>query len=309
VNTPGQPNAARNPAASVRQRLLNLARETGEDFNMILTRYAAERLLFRLSHSRYRSSFILKGAMLLAAWRTARHRPTRDLDLSGYGTASAEELAAAFREIAELPIESDGLEFDAQGIGVSEIREDQEYHGSRVVVPAKLGSAKIKVQVDVGFGDVVIPNPQELDFPTLLGSPSPRIRAYPAEAVIAEKLQAMISLGIRNSRMKDFYDILVLSRELAFEASSLAASISATFECRRTPLPSPAPGALTAEFGSDPDKAIQWNAFLRRSGLEPPAADFAAVVREISAFLLPVLNSASSRRRPPLTWKPGGPWG
>lgn len=186
------PSPRRNPAASVRQRLLNRARQTGEDFNLVLTRYAVERLLFRLSQSRYRSNFILKGAMLLAAWRAQRHRPTGDLDLTGYGSDSAEELTAAFREIVELPVEPDGLQFDRDGITVSEIREDQEYHGKRVVIPARLGTARIKVQVDIGFGDVVIPEPQELSFPTLLGSPSPRIRAYPPEAVIAEKFHAMV---------------------------------------------------------------------------------------------------------------------
>ena len=160
------PSPRRNPAASVRQRLLNRARQTGEDFNLVLTRYAVERLLFRLSQSRYRPNFILKGAMLLAVWRAERHRPTRDLDLTGYGSDSAEELTAAFREIVELPVEPDGLEFDRDGITVSEIREDQEYHGKRVVIP----------------------EPQELSFPTLLGSPSLRIRAYPPEAVNAREV-------------------------------------------------------------------------------------------------------------------------
>ena len=182
------PSPRRNPAASVRQRLLNRARQTGEDFNLVLTRYAVERLLFRLSQSRYRPNFILKGAMLLAVWRAERHRPTRDLDLTGYGSDSAEELTAAFREIVELPVEPDGLEFDRDGITVSEIREDQEYHGKRVVIPARLGTARTKVQVDIGFGDVVVPEPQELSFPTLLGSPSPRIRAYPPEAVNAREV-------------------------------------------------------------------------------------------------------------------------
>ena len=308
MNTPSPANAARNTAASVRQRLLNRARKTGEDFNLVLTRYAVERLLFRLSQSRYRSDFVLKGAMLLSAWRAERHRPTRDLDLTGYGSGSAEELAAAFREIVTLSVEPDGLEFNPDEIAVSEIREDQEYHGQRVIIPARLSAARIKVQVDVGFGDVITPDPQELDFPTLLGSPSPRIRTYPPEAIIAEKLHAMVNLGIRNSRMKDFYDILVLSRELSFKGRSLAAAVIATFDRRRTPLPYPAPMALTVEFGSNPDKAIQWKAFLMRSGLPAPAVDFAAVVREISGFLLPVLGVANSRSRLRRTWNPGGPW-
>ncbi len=301
-------DSPRNVAASVRQRLLNRARETGEDFNLILTRYAAERLLYRLSQSRYNSGFILKGAMLFAVWSGKRHRPTRDLDLTAYGNDSAEELAVTFRDIVEVPVDADGLDFDPEGIVVSEIREDQEYHGKRVVIPARLGTARIRVQADVGFGDVVTPEAREITFPALLDMPMPRIRAYPPEAVIAEKLQAMVTLGIRNSRIKDFYDILIMSRELSFSGDALTAAIAATFKHRKTTLPASAPFALTAEFGADPDKSIQWNAFLMRNQLDPPAADFEAVVGEISGFLLPMFRSARARKGLARTWKPRGPW-
>jgi len=172
--------------------------------------------------------------MLLEVWRAERHRSTRDLDLTGYGSDSAEELTTAFREIFELPVEPDGLEFDRDGITVSEIREDQEYHGKRVVIPARLDTARIKIQVEIGFGDAVIPEPQELSFPTLLGSPSPRIRAYPPEAVIAEKFHAIVRLGIRNSRMKDFYDILVISTGTLLQRPH---SCAGDHRHVRTPLP------------------------------------------------------------------------
>ena len=298
----------RNVAASVRQRLLNRTRETGEDFNLILTRYAVERLLFRLSQSKHRSAFILKGAMLFEVWIKRPHRPTRDLDLTGYGGDSAEEVAAAFREIVGVPVQPDGLQFDPGGIAVSDIPEDQEFHGKRVVIPATLGTARINIQADVGFGDVVSPSVQEIAFPTLLDLPAPRIRAYPPEAVIAEKLHAMVALGVRNSRMKDFYDILAMSREFCFEGAPLAAAVAATFERRGTPLPSSTPIALTGEFGSDPDKATQWRAFLRRNQLAPPVPGFAEAVREISRFLSPVIRSARAGRAFSAVWKPGAPW-
>jgi len=275
---------------------------------MILTRYAVERLLFRLSQSQYRSAFILKGAMLFSAWTERLHRPTRDLDLTSYGADSVEEITAVFREIAEVPVAPDGLEFHPGEIAVSDIREDQEYHGKRIVIPARLGTARIKVQVDVGFGDAVSPYVQEIGFPTLLDSPAPRIRAYPPEAVIAEKLQAMVALGIRNSRMKDFYDLLIMSREFSFDGGVLAAAVAATFERRSTPLPSSPPVALSDEFGTDPDKATQWNAFLKRNRLEPPAVDFSAAVAEVSKFLSPLFRAPQSGGLPALTWGPGGPW-
>ena len=246
--------------------------------------------------------------MLFAVWSGKRHRPTRDLDLTGFGNNSVEELTKVFREIVRLPVDPDGLEFDSDGMAVADIREDQEYLGKRVIIPARLGTARIRVQADIGFGDVISPNPQEITFPTLLDSPALRIRAYPPEAVIAEKLQAMVTLGIRNSRMKDFYDILILSREFSFDGNALAMAIAETFKRRSTPLPLSPPAALTDEFGSDPDKVIQWNAFLKRNRLDSPAADFEAVVRELSRFLFPLFGVAQVGSGPTWMWKPGGPW-
>ena len=298
----------RDVAASVRQRLLNLHRETGEDFGIILSRYAIERLLYRLSQSKYADTFVLKGAMLFAIWTERLHRPTRDLDLLGHGPDSADRLVGVFREIMELEVEADGLVFDAQQIAVSDIREDQEYQGKRVKIESRLGAARIAIQVDIGFGDAVTPSPETVDYPTLLDMPAPRVRAYPREAAVAEKLQTIVVLGMLNSRMKDFYDVLVMSREFAFAGDRLVAAIVGTFGRRRTAFPSGVPEGLSEGFGRDGDKTTQWNAFLRRSRLEAPAVDFAEVVGEITHFLLPPLQAASAGESFVSRWEPGGPW-
>lgn len=197
----------RNLAASVRQRLLNIAKRNGEAFDLVLTRYALERLLYRLGNSRYHNQFLLKGAMLFAVWGGAPHRPTRDLDLLGFGPNDLPQVQAVFQNICQVPVEPDGLKFLPDTVRVSEIREDQEYQGVRLPFDAKLENAIIPIQVDIGYGDAVTPAPQEISYPTLLEFPAPQLRAYPIYTVVAEKFQALVLLGIANSRMKDFYDI------------------------------------------------------------------------------------------------------
>lgn len=206
-----------NVAASVRQRLLDLSRERGEDFQLILTWYAAERFLYRLALSKHSNQFILKGAMLLNVWMDRSHRPTRDLDFAGYGEGSPERLVNLFHEICQVEVEEDGLQYEAESIQVNEIRENQEYQGKRVRLVAYLETARIPVQIDIGFGDVVTPDAEEISYPTLLDSPAPRILVYPPETVVSEKLQAMVALGILNSRMKDFYDLRIISKQLTFD--------------------------------------------------------------------------------------------
>lgn len=256
-----------NLAASVRQRLLNLSVTRREDPNLTLTRYALERLLYRLAQSEYVGQFILKGAMLFALWTKSEHRPTRDLDLLGFGEASGESLTAVFHELCGVEVEPDGLEFDPDSIRVTEIREGQSYQGQRVKLNARLGNANIPVQVDIGFGDVVTPAAQPIDYPTLLDLPAPRIRAYPPETVVAEKLQALVDLGMQNSRMKDFYDLWSIARQFSFEGQTLVAAVRAAFERRATTLPKTVPTGLSEEFSTDEQKNTQWRAFLERTQL------------------------------------------
>jgi hypothetical protein len=200
-------NSLKDVAASVRQRLLNLSRERGEDFQLTLIYYALERLLYRLSRSAARERFVLKGAMLFSVWSGAPHRATRDLDLLGKGPNDVGVLVKDFQEICWTPVEDDGLKFLAESVTGEEIRDGKEYEGVRLSFEARLGVARIPIQVDIGFGDVVLPKPVSLEYPTLLDFPAPRLLAYPRETVIAERFQSMVELGIANSRTKDFFDL------------------------------------------------------------------------------------------------------
>lgn len=280
----------RNLPASIRQRLLDLARERGEDFQTILDRYAVERLLYRLSISDQRDQFLLKGALLFAVWFDAPHRPTRDADLLGFGEPDAARLADSVRRLCEIPVE-DAMVYDAASIRVQEIREQASYPGLRVNLRAELDNARSTVQLDVGFGDAVTPEAVDVQYPSLLEDlPSPRLRTYPRESVFAEKLEAIAILGIANSRMKDYFDLLVLAREGAINVPILAEAIAATFKRRGTALPDPMPLGLTTEFARDAGKQRQWNAFLNRNRLEAPALH--ATIEEIARFLGRPLTAA-----------------
>jgi len=244
----------RNTAASVRQRLMNKAREQKEDFNIILTRYGLERFLYRMSKSPHRDQFILKGALLFQLWSGHPHRPTRDLDLLGYGDPAPTRFQEILRDVCEQEVEDDGLDFHADSIQIETMKEDEEYQGLRSKLLATLRAARIPLQIDVGFGDAVTPAPGEITYPTLLDLPAPMLMAYPRETVVAEKFQAMVMLGIANSRMKDFYDVWTLARQFEFSGPVLCSAIRATFERRKTALPVKPPLALLPEFTEDRQK-------------------------------------------------------
>lgn len=216
--------------ASIQARLRNLAQQRGDDVQLLLTQFVLERLLHRLAASAHAHLFLLKGAMLFAAWTNMPHRATRDLDLLGHGSPEVNRLVGIFRDVVAAAVEPDGVSFDPTSIQAARIREDQLYQGVRVTMTATLATARVGVQVDIGFGDAVHPGPVELEYPSLLGLPTTRLRAYPRETVVAEKFQAMVSLGELNSRMKDFYDVFTLARRFEFDANSLAGAVRATFE-------------------------------------------------------------------------------
>jgi predicted nucleotidyltransferase component of viral defense system len=278
---------------SVHQRLLNLSRERKEDFNLILTRYAVERFLYRLSCSKHAEKFVLKGAMLMTIWMGRSQRPTRDLDLLGFGESSRVALRSVFEEICRVEVEKDGLEFEPNSVEIEEIRGNQEYPGQRVKFNAKLGNARIRVQVDVGFGDIVIPKAKHLKYPVLLDFPAPRIRAYPKETLIAEKLETMVVLGMANSRMKDYYDIYILSRTFSFNGKTLVKAINATFKRRNTPIPKDMPLALSDEFAMNKDKANQWKGFINRNNLGSINVDFHQIIEMIRSFLIAPLQATA----------------
>lgn len=278
-----------NTAASIRQRLLNISRREKIEFQLILTRFALERFLFRLSLSQYASDFIFKGALLFQVWQPSFHRPTRDLDLLSFGNPDEAYFSEVIAEICIQDFGDDGLFFDRQSIQMVPIKAEDEYQGLRATLIATLDSARIPIQIDIGFADSIVPSPVNIDFPTLLELPSPRLRAYSQETVVAEKFHAMVNRGIANSRMKDFYDIWVLATKHKFEAQPLKASISATFERRETELPTVLPLALTDEFTEDSIKMTQWDAFLRKSKMvDTGSLPLKKAVEIIGSLIMPL---------------------
>jgi len=282
------PDRPRNIGASVRQRLLNLAHARGQPMELLLTRYALERLLHRLSLSPHRQRFVLKGAMLLATWFDEPHRATRDVDLLGFGDAAEDSLLATFREIMAVEAD-DGVSFDLKGLRIEAIREEVEYGGSRLRTTAALAGARIPITVDIGFGDAVEPGVEDIDLPVLLDMPAPHLRAYPPETVIAEKFHAMVALGRANSRMKDYYDVWMLTSTFELEPERLRRAITATFARRSTVIPAEVPDGLSEAFAADAAKQRQWDAFAR--DLSGPVPGLGLIVsdlrQKLKTFLAP----------------------
>jgi hypothetical protein len=273
-----------------------------------LSRYAVERFLYRLGRSSHRERFVLKGATLFAIWGTA-YRPTRDVDFTGYGSSEPQDVISAFREICNTPDDVDQLVFDTEAITAEPIRDGSEYDGLRIRIRARLGESAIPIQVDIGFGNAIVPGPEEKEYRTILGDPPPRILAYPPESVVAEKTHAMVILGQRNSRFKDFYDIYAMAGAFRFERTTLVQAVKATFDRRRTPVQAELPGALAAPFYSDDSRASQWRACVSRNGLSDAPADFAQVGDRIVAFLRPLWADLDSGSATAADWQGGGPWG
>ena len=296
----------KNLAASVRARLLNHARESKDELQLVLMRFGLERLLYRLSQSDYAGEFVVKGAMLFLAWTGEAHRSTKDLDLLALKSASIPHLEGVFRRVAEIAIEDDGLVFLPDSVTAETIRENDIYQGVRVSIEARLGNARIPLQVDIGFGDAVTPKAGKILFPTLLEFPAPKVAAYPKETAIAEKFEIMVKLGVANSRMKDYFDIWTLCREFDFDGEVLSAAIRATFRRRKTALPAEFPVALSQEFYDEPTKQRQWEAFTKRGRLKVAETDLAKVVAVIRQFLGPAANAAANDLVFRKQWSKGG---
>jgi hypothetical protein len=281
--------APRNVGASVRQRLLNLSRAGGPPFDILLTRYVLERLLYRLTLTPHAGRFVLKGAMLVTTWFADSYRQTRDVDLLGFGSAAPDAMLAVFQEVCAIQIE-DGVIIDAAGLRVDLIREALEYGGLRLRTTATVAVARVSIVIDIGFGDATEPGIEEMELPVLLDQPAPRLKAYARETVIAEKFQAMVALGLANTRYKDFYDVWVLSRAYPFDGDRLARAIRATFDRRRTAIPAIPPEALTAAFAGDPQKRQDWATYI--TDLGSPDLDLAQVAADLAAFLMPHAGQA-----------------
>jgi len=281
-----------NVGASVRQRLLNLRDKTGEDFNALLTQFAIERFLYRLSQSSLADRLVLKGAMLFRAWSGSLHRPTKDVDLLGFGEPTPAAVAAMIRRIITATVEDDGITFDENAVLAEEIRENDDYGGIRATFTAILDTAIIPLQVDVGFGDAITPAAEERMYPVLVGMAAPELLMYPVETVVAEKLEAAVKLGMINSRMKDFYDLLVIFRAFPYDDGTLAHAIAGTFARRGTPLPRNVPPGLSDDFGSDPAANRLWREFLKRMQLVNEPTDFSEVIRTVRERLWPTIMAA-----------------
>lgn len=295
----------RDLPASVKARLLGMARARSEPLQRLLLLYAIERLLYRLSRSEHAGGYIVKGAMLFTAWQVGPYRPTRDLDLLGLGDNTPGAQAEVFRQLALTQVEPDGLVFNPSSVRAERIIEGGEHPGVRVHLSAHLGKARIPLQVGIGFGDPVTPEPLMLEFPGLLDFPAPEVHAYPPETAIAEKYEALVRLGTTTGRIKDFYDLWYLAAHFAFEGPVLQYAIQNTFDAQRSQLPVEAPTALKGEFETDPSKQELWKAFTRRTGIVSPGSldETLALLR---TFLLPI--GLQSVERVPDAWTPGGPW-
>ena len=277
------PKPLQNVGASVRARLLNLSKQRNEPFELLLTQYALERLLYRLSISKYKDGFVLKGAMLLRHWFDDPHRPTRDLDLLGFGKSDPQLTLGFFKNICSIKAD-DGVIFNVDSLVVDTVRDDSDYSGLRLKCYAAIDGARIRIVIDIGYGDATEPGLDEIELLTLLDQPAPKLRAYPLEAVIAEKFQAMVYLGLADTRLKDFYDIWLLGRTNAFEGDRLARAIKATFARRKTEIPMERPDALTAAFATDPTKARQWAAFIQDVAIDP--GGLSEVIEALTTFLM-----------------------
>ncbi|MFZ5805931.1 MAG: nucleotidyl transferase AbiEii/AbiGii toxin family protein [Verrucomicrobiota bacterium] len=295
----------KNLSASVRQRLLNKAHETGRSFSELLQYYAMERFLYRLSQSSYANKFILKGALMFSVWSPELFRPTMDIDLLGKTSNELLSIEKIFKKIISQAVESDGIVFDADSVKVSPIAEDADYSGMRVQFLARLGTARINMQIDIGFGDIVTPSAQNIEYPSLLDETTLHIRGYPRESVVAEKFEVMIKLGELNSRMKDFFDIWFLSRQFDFEGEILSKAIMKTFVNRKTELPSN-PVAFTENFARG--KMNLWKSFIRRSKLSRVPKDFNEIISELERFLMPLIESLIARRSFKAHWNASGAW-
>ena len=286
----------RNPGASLQQKLRNHAKAAGEDVSLVLIRYLNERFLYRLSFSPYNERFVLRGATLFTAWNAEPHRATRDIDLLATGDSSASSLRQVIEAVCAQPVEvEDGLVFLPDTLNIEERAEGRVYQGLHLEMEAMLGTARLRLEIDIAFGEAVIPPPEVIELPVLLGKPTPHLRAYQKETAIAEKCQALVSLGITNTRMKDFYDLWYLSRAYPFDGARLYAALQATFTRRETAYPADGlPLALSDTFANDSRKEQQWRAFLGKSSLRQSAAELAPLIAQVRAFLQPPLQALAN---------------
>lgn len=299
--------SVKNIAASVHRRLLNKAKESSRPFNELLQYFAIERFIYRLSKSPHTDKFILKGALMFSAWCGLGSRPTMDIDLLGSIENRLEVISVAIKDACLMDVEADGISFNAETVEAIRITEDAEYEGVRVRVHGSLGNARVSIQIDIGFGDVIVPSASTVSYPAILDFPAPELKGYSMESTIAEKFQAMAKLGVLNSRMKDFYDIWILSRTFDFKGKILAEAVEKTFEKRNTPVTLDV-ALFYPSFGNDGDKNRQWQGFIRKIKLINAPESFEEIIGAVKLFLEPLVASIVERRAFNNNWIAPGPW-
>ena len=296
-----------NIAASVHQLLLNKAKESSRPFNELLQYFAIERFIYRLSKSPHADQFILKGALMFSAWCGPASRPTMVIDLLGKIDNQLDTITAVMKDACLTDVEPDGISFNAETVEAVRITEDAEYEGVRVRVRGSLGKIRISIQIDIGFGDVIVPDADTVSYPAILDFPAPELKGYTMESTIAEKFQAMVKLGVLNSRMKDFYDIWFLSRTFDFKGEILGEAIEKTFEKRKTPVNLEA-ALFDPSFGTNKDKNVQWRGFIRKAKLVGAPDTFEDIVVAVKLFLEPLARAIAERKMFNSVWTAPGPW-
>lgn len=299
----------RNVPASIHQRLLNLAHRRGIRFNLLLQRYAMERFLYRLAASPEVDRFTLKGAALFRVWTGQELRPTRDIDFLASARGDHAALRTSFEAICAVACPQDGVIFDPATMQLRDIREEQPYGGVRARMEGRLGQARLHLQVDIGFGDVITPEREERDYPTLLDLPAPRLWTYPRETLVAEKFEAMVSRGMTNTRVKDLWDIACLARRFGFDGETLRTAFDETLRRRQTPLAGERPIALMPSYYLDATRTKGWQVLQVQIGV--PADGPSLLVEageELLRFLGPVCDSLIEGGPFTHAWPAGGPW-
>lgn len=296
----------KNVVASVLGKLRNSLKSGGVPFQHVLQQYAMERFLYRVSKSQHAQGVLLKGALLLRTIGIPSTRPTMDIDMLRKGKADRASLVALVKDCATLKVEPDGITFLADSVVAEKITKDSEYKGTRILMDARMDNVRLKIQVDFGVGDVIMPGPRMIQYPVLLGGDTIQLLAYPVESAIAEKLQAMVALGGANSRMKDFYDLWIFSKHLDFNADTLLKAIDATFKNRDTPVPGEEFEALTANFAAG--HRVQRNAFARKMGENDLIDAFDKIIEDLKVFVVPALRSLARGEKLAQHWKAGNGW-
>ncbi len=298
-----------NIRASVRDRLRNKAKEANHSFTEILQFYAMERFLYRFSRSKYTDQFILKGALLFTVWQVPQRRTTLDIDFLAHYDNQVKSIEAVIKDICDVTVEPDGLVFDTNTVQGSRIKEDADYEGVRVKFIGLLERSQIPMQIDVGFGDAIFPKPKTIDYPAILDFPKPQLKGYAAETVVSEKFEAMVQLGLLNSRMKDFYDIWLMMRQFDFEGSQLTEALRRTFAHRKTPFPKGRQLFAEEIYDDKSDRQMLWKTFLKKGNIKHAPEKLSSIAKDIEGFLIKPLEAISKGKEFNEEWKASGPWG